>query len=79
MNNQALDQHITGNWGEDSVPDDLPNVPESFPVKVLGPDDPATDRMLCEACGREWDDAIATGWTPVPAARCPFEYFHGEE
>lgn len=32
--------------------------------------------MTCGECGRSWDDSIGTEWTPAPAARCPFEYFH---
>jgi hypothetical protein len=51
-------------------------VPADHPVKVLGPDDKATDRVTCESCGRSWDDAVVTGWTPAPAGRCPFEYWH---
>jgi len=33
----------------------------------------------CGTCGRSWDDAVITSMTPVPAARCPFEYFHDGE
>lgn len=51
-------------------------VPADHPVKVLGPDDPAADRVTCGTCGRSWDDAIATEWTPTPAGRCPFEAWH---
>ncbi len=51
-------------------------IDDDFPVKVLGPDDPAKDRATCGECGRSWDDAIPTAWTPVPSTRCPFEYFH---
>lgn len=54
----------------------LLHVPADFPVKVLAADDPATDRVTCGTCGRSWDDAIVTQWTPAPGARCPFEYFH---
>jgi hypothetical protein len=32
--------------------------------------------VTCGECGRSWDDSISTEWTPAPAARCPFEYFH---
>lgn len=59
-------------------PAPMPEVPADFPVRPLGPDDPATDRVTCGTCGRSWDDAIGTTWTPAPAARCPFEYFHPE-
>ncbi len=51
-------------------------VPADFPVRVLGPDENPPGRTECGECGRAWDDSITTGWTPVPAARCPFEYFH---
>lgn len=33
----------------------------------------------CGECGRSWDDAVVTGWTPAPSARCPFEYEHEQE
>ena len=52
------------------------DVPEDFPVKPLGPNDPARDRVTCGTCGRSWDDAIPTTYTPAPAARCPFEHWH---
>ncbi len=35
-----------------------------------------SDVATCGTCGLSWDDSIPTGWTPAPAARCPFEYFH---
>ncbi len=53
-------------------------IPADFPVRPLGPNDPAKDRVTCGTCGRSWDDAIGTEWTPAPSARCPFEYFHDE-
>lgn len=56
----------------------MKTVPADFPVQPLAPGAQAKDRMTCGTCGRSWDDAIATGWTPAPAGRCPFEYFHGE-
>lgn len=34
------------------------------------------DYTTCGTCGRTWDDAIITGMTPAPSARCPFEDFH---
>ncbi len=49
---------------------------DDFPVVALEDDDEAEDRVTCGTCGRSWDDAIATSYTPAPAARCPFEYFH---
>lgn len=33
-------------------------IPEDFPVRPLGPDDAAKDRVTCGECGRSWDDAI---------------------
>lgn len=51
-------------------------IPADFPVRELGPDDPAMDRFTCGTCGRSWDDSIPTSYTPAPSARCPFEYFH---
>jgi hypothetical protein len=53
-----------------------PEVPADFPVRPLQPGDSAEDRAKCGTCGREWDDAIPTAYTPTPAARCPFEGFH---
>jgi hypothetical protein len=38
-----------------------------------------SDPVTCGTCGRTWDDAVPTGVTPAPSARCPFEYEHGEE
>lgn len=57
----------------------LQDVPDDFPVRPLATNDAATDRGTCGECGRSWDDAIATSYTPAPSARCPFEYFHGTE
>jgi hypothetical protein len=55
-------------------------VPDDFPVAVLTEGDTwAGDLMTCGECGRSWDDAVSTGWTPVPSGRCPFESFHGDE
>jgi hypothetical protein len=51
-------------------------IPDDFPVRPLGPGDKAKDKVTCGYCGLSWDDAIPTSWTPTPAARCPFEYFH---
>jgi hypothetical protein len=53
---------------------DETDIPSDFPVKVTdgsGPHD-----ATCGTCGLSWDDSIATGMTPAPSARCPFEYFH---
>ena len=37
---------------------------------------PIVDIMTCGTCGRSWNDAASSQWTPVPAGRCPFEYEH---
>ncbi len=34
------------------------------------------DPVTCGSCGRTWDDAVPTSWTPAPSGRCPFEYMH---
>ncbi|MCZ4581554.1 hypothetical protein O4158_21180 [Gordonia amicalis] len=34
--------------------------------------------VTCNDCGRRWDDAHPSPWTPTPAGRCPFEHDHGE-
>jgi hypothetical protein len=50
-----------------------------FPVKVLRTPQErsgAASLATCGTCGRSWDDAIPTSWTPAPSARCPFEYWH---
>ena len=36
------------------------------------------DPVTCGTCGRTWNDAIISDTTPVPSARCPFEYEHEE-
>lgn len=51
-------------------------IPLDFPVQPVIRADTATDPVTCGHCGLTWDDAIVTGWTPAPSARCPFEYFH---
>ena len=38
--------------------------------------EPKIDIATDGACGLSWDNAIITGMTPAPSARCPFEYFH---
>lgn len=32
----------------------------------------------CNDCGRRWDNAHPSAWTPTPAGRCPFEHDHGD-
>ena len=34
------------------------------------------DVMTCGQCGRSWNDAAISQWTPTPSGRCPFEYEH---
>lgn len=56
----------------------MTEVPADFPVRPLTTEQllTAVDPVTCFECERVWDDAIGTEWTPVPSARCPFEYFH---
>jgi len=61
-----------------------PDIPESFPVQPLrtpSEQAAAADLVTCGhfLCGLSWDDGVATGYTPTPAGRCPFEAFHGSE
>jgi hypothetical protein len=37
------------------------------------------DVATCGHCGRSWDDSVVSSMTPVPAARCPFEYEHEDD
>ena len=34
------------------------------------------DIATCGHCGRSWNDAAPSIWTPTPSGRCPFEYEH---
>lgn len=56
----------------------LPDVPASFPVRVLSAEEARNNpnACTCGACGRSWDDSISTAYTPAPGARCPFEFHH---
>lgn len=45
-------------------------------VEIIDDDAEVPGRMTCGVCGRSWDDSVPTAWTPVPSARCPFEYEH---
>lgn len=40
---------------------------DGWPVVILA---------TCGHCGRSWNDALITGVTPAPSARCPFESKH---
>jgi hypothetical protein len=51
-------------------------IPKSFKVQPLKRGQPAKDKATCGHCGLSWDDGIITSMTPVPSARCPFEYYH---
>lgn len=46
-------------------------------VRRSQPDKPDTVKE-CGDCGRMWDDAVVSAWTPAPAGRCPFDYDHEE-
>lgn len=51
-------------------------IPLDFPVQPLKMGQAAGDPGTCGTCGLSWDDSIATGYTPAPGGRCPFEEFH---
>lgn len=51
-------------------------VVEVFDAPRYSEDHAGADIVTCGACGRSWDDAVVTSWTPAPSARCPFEYDH---
>lgn len=64
-----------GDWYDDDIPAiDLGDIPADWPVKVTDGSGP-TD-LTCGYCGLSWNDAIPTGMTPTPRARCPFGEFH---
>lgn len=55
------------------------HVPGDFPVRPIAwwtSAQQAGSPVTCGECGRTWDDAVPTSWTPAPSARCPFEHFH---
>lgn len=54
-------------------------IPKSFAVQPLKSDEAAECRTTCGYCGLSWDDSKSTAWTPAPAGRCPFEYFHKDK
>lgn len=58
------------------------DIPADHPVRPYDtltdmPDD-ARAPAMCGTCELWWDDGIVTSFTPVPSARCPFEYEHDE-
>lgn len=64
----------------------MSRVPATHPVKPLRRDsrayraaDEAGTLATCGTCGRAWDDAKPTAYTPTPSGRCPFEYFHSDK
>lgn len=36
------------------------------------------DTATCGECGKSWNDALISGSTPAPGARCPYEHIHEE-
>lgn len=57
-------------------------IPGEHPVRPLftkAEKDAAVDLAQCGTCHHFWDDGIATGWTPTPGGRCPFEEYHQNE
>lgn len=63
--------------------EDEPDIPADFevqPLEFMSPEynDARKREALaqCGTCGRMWDDAEPTSYTPAPAGRCPFEAFH---
>lgn len=57
-------------------PNIMKRIPKIWPVHPLKPGEDANDKVTCGHCGRSWDAARITSMTPVPSARCPFEYWH---
>ena len=55
-----------------------PEWTESGTLRYDDNDNPIVVVAECGACERKWNDALITGTTPAPAARCPFEYEHDE-
>jgi hypothetical protein len=59
-------------------------MPELTPVPGAEPryDDDGNEIIevaTCGVCGRSWNDAAVSSWTPAPSGRCPFEYEHEDE
>ena len=71
--------HIGADDIDEVEDDDNGEVPADFPVRPLQPGDTAADKVTCGHCGRAWDDAIPTSYTPAPSARCPFEAYHQDD
>lgn len=63
-----------------STDDASPVIPAHFPVQPISRTSTTAQQLTtCGVCGRSWDDSIPTAYTPAPAGRCPFEYFHAEK
>lgn len=80
---EAFDEHaswIAMHLHLEPASDDVETSPGGYVHKngvvELPPHHPRA--TVCGTCGRGWDDAVSTALTPVPAARCPFEYEHAE-
>ena len=52
---------------------------DSAETSLDGDGNPKIDLATCGTCGRTWNDAAQTEYTPAPSGRCPFEYFHKPE
>lgn len=50
-------------------------IPASHPVQPIKPEGAAYE-ATCGHCLLTWNDDKSTSYTPAPAGRCPFEYFH---
>jgi hypothetical protein len=59
-----------------TVHTDPAGVIEVFDAKAYRIGNPNADIVTCGTCGRSWDDAHVSMWTPTPSGRCPFEYEH---
>lgn len=69
----------THTWTDDDDTElDPGDIPDDHPVRPLDDMADAVTPTTCGVCGLSWDDGVSTSMTPAPAARCPFEYFHGD-
>jgi hypothetical protein len=65
--NADLIRYRPVDWTVHVVPPTAAEKDAGAPVPLL---------TTCGQCGRTWDDAVGTEWTPAPSGRCPFEYSH---
>ena len=63
----------------DMCSDDLPNVPEDWPVQPFYDDEKPSCFSTCGTCKRRWDNGVSTSITPTPGGRCPFESYHATD